>query len=366
MTINFSGTVFFYIPTDCLKTKLPIEIGYVHQLVCLAEVLKALGIEFYANGNYWRISADSEEYLFRYNPEVQANDCSIVVVTDLSPDGIDLFHPRRKYTTVAFDDADGVKTFSLRPEYRQVDFIFKTHLNSRLKFPDNCHPWAFGLSERICQELETLPDFQKRDKIILCNYRNFIYHTVRMVAQKDFLPEINKVLPIDDTIDQFITPPSDPQDYLQWHQSGRRHFPNYYKRLKKSAACACFGGFFVPPIPKDPTSTLSLLLKNCLSKFNLKSNTILQWDSWRLWESLAAGCAIFHLDFDKYACQLPVMPENWRHYIGIDLDNIPETINRIQSEPEILEKVSIAGRHWALENYNPVATTLRFLGKLGY
>ena len=101
--------------------------------------------------------------------------------------------------------------------------------------------------------------------------------------------------------------------------------------------------------------------KQVLSHLGLKSNTILQWDSWRLWESLAAGCVTFHLDFEKYGIYLPVMPENWQHYIGIDLDNVKATIDRIADEPEILEKIALAGRRWAMENYSPVPTASRFL-----
>lgn len=55
------------------------------------------------------------------------------------------------------------------------------------------------------------------------------------------------------------------------------------------------------------------------------------------------------------------MPVNWKHYIGIDLDNIENTINRLMDEPLILEKISVEGRQWAIEHYGPVPTALRFL-----
>jgi hypothetical protein len=98
-----------------------------------------------------------------------------------------------------------------------------------------------------------------------------------------------------------------------------------------------------------------------MKKLMLKSHTIVQWDSWRFWESLAAGCVTFHLDFEKYGIDLPVMPENWRHYIGIDLDNVQATIDRITANPEILEYIAQEGRSWAIKNYSPVPTALRFL-----
>ena len=98
---------------------------------------------------------------------------------------------------------------------------------------------------------------------------------------------------------------------------------------------------------------------------NLQSKRIIQWDSWRFWKSLAAGCVTFHVDFEKYGLHLPVMPENWRHYIGIDLDNVQEAVERIADEPEIVERISTEGRLWALEHYSPVPTALRFLGIVG-
>jgi len=59
------------------------------------------------------------------------------------------------------------------------------------------------------------------------------------------------------------------------------------------------------------------------------------------------------------------MPENWRHYVGIDLDNMQDTVDRIADDPGILEKISAEGRQWAIENYSPVPTALRFLEMLG-
>jgi hypothetical protein len=101
-----------------------------------------------------------------------------------------------------------------------------------------------------------------------------------------------------------------------------------------------------------------------ISRLGLKTNRISQWDSWRFWESLAAGCVTFHVDFEKYGFELPVLPKNWEHYIGIDLDNIQESIDKIAEQPEVLEKISIQGREWVLQNYSPKAVALRFMEKI--
>ncbi len=88
---------------------------------------------------------------------------------------------------------------------------------------------------------------------------------------------------------------------------------------------------------------------------------IIQFDSWRFWESLAAGCLTFHFDFEKYGMTLPVMPENRVHYIGVDLNNIDETIGFIEQNPDRLAEIAANGRKWALEHYSPRPTAQRFL-----
>jgi hypothetical protein len=90
-----------------------------------------------------------------------------------------------------------------------------------------------------------------------------------------------------------------------------------------------------------------------------------QWDSFRFWESLAAGCLVFNLDLERYGAELPVMPENWEHYIGINLERIDEAIDRVRSEPESLARIAEAGRLWALEYYSPRAMAGRFLELVG-
>lgn len=358
---TFSGQVFFYC---CDGVYQPLS-------VCLAEGFKELGIPFYSNINYWRTSPDREEYLFCHDPRVIHEDCSIVILEKSwffqSPSfPKNLFHPERAYITVYLDDSDGPTLWN--PEFRNFDFIFRTHYNRKSQYPSNCNPWVFGLSNRVLRETNNLLNFQDRARSLLANFRVDqdqlelsncwlkvdqgllriaqgllrVDYPLRQIARHQFFPLLQDILSIDDRIDNFEDYPSDSYHYLQWVQTNSRHYPNYYKRLKEVAGCACFGGCIVP-IPAT-------------------GETIVEWwDSWRFWESLAAGCVAFHVDFEKYGIQLPVMPKNWQHYIGIDLDNIQNTVDRITEDREILEKISIEGRRWAIENYSPLPTALRFL-----
>ena len=370
-------TVFFY----CFPAGPPERAGYQHEMICLAEGLKALGVQFYSNLNYWRSSLDDDAYLFRHDPAVGPDDCSVVVLSDAwpiygKPLPEHLFHSHRKYVTVYIDRAwsmDGIRTHSFASEFRRFDIVLKAHYNSRCQYPSNLRPWAFGLSNRILQETDKPPALEDRELRLLVNYR--LRHPVRRIVEREFLPIIQNMLPIDDSVDGFDDPPMDSHHHLQWVQTGRRHYPRYYERLKNSAACACFGGVFVPPWPRDtfapPTfwdrnlNRLWRVWHRTLNKLVSHPERILQWDSYRFWESLASGCVAFHVDFDKYGCLPPVVPENWRHYVGIDLDNPQEAVDRIADEPDILQRISVEGRRWALENYGPVPIAERFLQIIG-
>lgn len=363
-SVKFQGKIYFYCDP---KKEIPEGKKLQHLLICLAEGFSELGIPFFSNVDYWQESPEKQEYLFRHNPEITPDDCSIVILqnnwfTDIHPLPENLFHPNRKYVTVYLDSEDSDRTYAMRPEFRQFDFIFRNHFNRKLNYGSNFYPWPFGLTKRIVRELNEVPDFQERKRQLLINFRHWKGgHPVRNISCSQLMPRLEKILPINNHIDQPDDHPVDPYHHLHWVQMGGRHNPSYYKRLKDSAACACFGGFFVPPCPKNPGSLISRGGRRILSDLKLKSNVIVQWDSWRLWESLAAGCTTFHVDFEKYGFDLPVMPENWRHYIGIDLDNVQEAVDRIANEPEILQKVATEGRLWVLENYTPLPTALRFL-----
>jgi hypothetical protein len=101
-----------------------------------------------------------------------------------------------------------------------------------------------------------------------------------------------------------------------------------------------------------------------ISQMALKTNRINRWNSWRFWESLAADCVTFYVSFEKYGFVLPTLPKNWEHYIEIDLDDIQASINKIAAQPDILEKISLQGKEWAIENYSPKVVALRFMEKV--
>lgn len=359
--------VYFY----CLPENFKDRRFFPHQMICLAEGLIQIDIKVFSNVNYWQLLPNQEKYLFTFDPNVKPDDCSIVVISHewFHPGNKNLpsnfFSPNRKYITVYLHSLDEnliSRTILSRSEIKQFDFVFKAHFSSKMHYPDNYYSLPFGISNRILEQTNILPSFQSRKKQLIVNFRHTRWtHSVRKIVKEKFNPFVKDILLINDSTNSFNSYPTTSYDLLRWYQTGKRHYPDYYNLLKNSAACSCFGGWFVPNFLNQPNSFLTRICIWLYIRLGLKSQNIMQWDSWRFWESLAAGCATFHLDFDKYGIFLPIMPENWKHYIGVDLDNVSKTIKRLKDEPEILQKVAIEGRKWALEHYSPVATARLFL-----
>ena len=360
-------------------------------VIALAEGLNDLGIRHYANCNYWLQSTAPDDYLLHHRSDVIADDCDLVVVSYTWPSWMDpktfnvsrrplpdgLFKRGRRYKTVYMDSHDGHRTVSWEPEFRQFDLILRSKLNRRAWHPDNMRPWVAGINNRILQATEGHLPFAERDRSILINFgASHPYpHGVRDLAQARFDPKIGRLLTIDRTKDDLARIPADPQDALMWRQTGARFARPYYERLKRSQAVACFCGELIPPMPfQNPEcylvggnrAKIRRVYYEFLSLLDPRPRRSVQWDSFRFWEALAAGCVAFNLDLDRYGVDIPVMPENWKHYIGVDLDRVDETIERLEAEPNAMEKIGQVGRLWALGNYSPRAMAQRLLNLLGF
>ncbi|HEY0434803.1 MAG TPA: hypothetical protein VGC95_13095, partial [Chitinophagaceae bacterium] len=332
-------------------------------IIQIAEGLEELGIPFYANANYWLKSTQQGDYLFKATPDVAPDDCDIVVLpfswfnwvrigkpAIRRPFPPDLFKPHSKYLTVYMDNNDGYRTVAFEKEFRKFDFIFRTNYNSRFFNPKNFVPWNHGMSRRIIRATSDSLPFSERSCTILFNFgaSHPFEHQVRRLASELFRPAIADVLKLDESRCDLNVAPKGPYDSLMWEQTTRRHSPEYYARLKHSAAVACFCGQLVPCFPRDPTwytwdggrarviNTINRVI-SCLIGHDQR---IVQWDSWRFWETLAAGCAAFNVDLERFGAVIPEMPRNWRHYIGVDFGNVRTVVERLRDEPKILEQVA--------------------------
>ena len=358
--------VFFFTAVDEGKA----DNAYFQDLIInIATGMQQLGIKYYASNDYWQLSPE-DGFLLTANPDVAHYDCDVVVVERQWYEKYGclpshLFAPNRQYKTVYLDCEDGIagiRTAAWKREFRQFDFILRPHYANHTRYPDNVYPWAFGLSTRVLQELDRFVPYAERQSSVVVNFRHKKFtHSLRRYVQKHLVPQLESYLAIDISADDPTQVESHSYHYLQWVQTGRRHYPSYYRRLQQSAACACFGGFFLAPGIADYQDPMAYYSAKIIGELGIKTKRIGQWDSWRFWESLAAGCITLHVDLAKYGFELPVMPKNWQHYVGIDLDNIAESVARIADQPELMAEISAAGRAWAIANYAPKPTALRFL-----
>jgi len=359
-------------------------------IVILAEGLRALGIPYFSSNTYWKNSPAAGDYLFQATPEVSPDDCDIVVLpytwfnwvrlghaTERRPFPPGLFKPGRRYRTVYMDTSDGHRTVSWEPEFRQFDLILRTKLNRRAWAPENMHSWVLGLSNRMLRMTAGAPDFASRRHAVLINFgaSHHYPHTARVRSQQVFEPVLRRWMEIDDSRDNLREPPAEPYDRLMWEQTNHRHSPAYYERLKHNQAVACFCGDLIPPAPwHDPgqylvggkKARLKFAAFRALSWFDPRPDRLVQWDSWRFWEALSAGCLAFNLDLHRYGAQLPVMPVNGTHYLGLDLARPTTLYDRWHDDPTGLAAIAAAGQQWALTHYSPAAMAARFLRESGF
>ncbi|MEP6782573.1 MAG: glycosyltransferase [Acidobacteriota bacterium] len=362
------------------------EANLQEDVIALAEGLDALGIPHFANTNYWRKSTEPGDYLLRHDRRVTPDDCDVVVVsytwpTWMQPDTFKadrrplpggLFKAGRRYRTVYMDSHDGYRTVSWEPEFRQFDIILRAKLNARAWHPANQRPWALGLNNRILDATAGGTVFGSRAEAMLVNFgaSHPYAHGTREVAAATFEPRISRLMPLDRNKDDLSKEPADPFDALLWRQTGHRFSRAYYERLKRSQSVACFCGDMIPAAPFQGAeqylagggrARLRRIFFDAVDRFDRRPRRAIQWDSFRFWESLAAGCATFNIDLEHYGVRLPVMPVNGEHYLGIRFDAVDDTIDRIAADDTLLERVAAAGREWALMHYSPSALAQRLL-----
>lgn len=356
-------------------------------VIQLAEGLRELGVPFYSNCDYWRESASSDAYLLTHDPHVSPDDCSVVVVSytwvqwvrmgdfrqrrQPLPDG--LFKQGRKYLTATIDNNDGYYTPAWEPAFRDFDVIFRTKFNRRAWHPSNMRPWAYGLTGRMFHPAAGGPPERRACLVNFGASHPFAYST-RALSRQRLEPRLTAVLPIDRTTDDLAAPPSDPYDRLMWEQTGGRYSRDYYRRLRASRAVACFCGDIIPGRPfrgaekylvGGGRARLRKAAWSILSRLSGSAPRAVGCDSFRFWESLAAGTAAINVDLDHYGVQFPVQPVSGVHYLGVNFDRIEDFIDTLLADPRLLDRVGAAGREWAVTHYTPKAAAARFLHSLG-
>jgi hypothetical protein len=355
-------------------------------IIALAEGLTELGVQYFSNCDYWLQSPNHNDYLLKHRPEVTPADCDVVVVSYTWPQWVrmgsfdlrlqplpwGLFNKHRKYMTVYMDNNDGYRTISWEPEYRHFDLILRSKFNPRAWHPENMRAWAYGLTNRIIEATQGGLPFRARRRALLVNFgasHPFRYGT-RVLSRDRLEPKIQKCLSIDRSVDNLSVEPLDAYESLMWRQTGGRFSRSYYERLKQTQAVACFCGDIIPSVPFRGSdrylvggnrAKLRRFLYSILGRFSPRAPRAVGCDSFRFWEALAAGSAAINVDLALYGVELPVMPENGMHYLGVDFSRVDALIEQMWDDPTLLERVADAGKRWARLYYSPKAAAQRFL-----
>jgi hypothetical protein len=339
-----------------------------HGYVCMAEGLTEMGIACYGNKNMYKQGVD-REYLIQSKENVSLHDVDIVffhsalyITGRRQADEIIMNitnTPNRKFVTVFMDESDGVRTPGFCKGARSCDIVLKCNYNRKYHYPDNFYPWQFGVSNRMLNSVYPKP-FNERENSILVNFR--VKHQLRDYINKLIFPDVTRYLHWDNGVDM-TSDSLTGNDLLFWKQTRGRHYPNYYDKLSTSKMCACYGGVFSIPWGNHDKYTARIARGiNDIIKLS-QWDRVRQWDSWRLWEAWTAGCCVIHVDFEKYGCVLPVMPQNGEHYIGIDIQS-PQKIESLLKDKSRLESIAENGRNFVLMHYTPRAVAEYLLNQI--
>ncbi len=231
--------------------------------------------------------------------------------------------------------------------------VFRAHASLDQVYPYHYEPIGMGISEFLRKLASLSLGKPNRKPSFLRIFQNGQNQGVRQTLDATLLPLLDVFHNVEQAGDLRDTNPA-----------------LYFDKLSNCLGCVASGGNFMHKLDER-----DLMLKAGMTPENAqqildckykKEVVVIRWDCLHFWEALTCGCIPIQLDFRKYGFHLPVMPKSWEHYIGVDLDNIQGTLERIESEWKRLPEIAKAGKEWAIENYSPVPTAKRFLEKMGF
>lgn len=355
---------------------------YHDDLVYVGEGLEELGHNLYGNRNLWLRTPNASDWLVTHDPAVDYRDCDVVIIAGQYVEYISestfgvtkaelpsgLFEATRRFKTVLTDIGDGWRTQAWEPWARSLDIILRTKLNCRSAYPANLKPWVLGVSQRVGIAAGQATPFQERARAVLDNF-GFSHpygHGVRKWARKNVYPGLRGQLAIQFRHAPTVTAADGEWNALMNKQTKGKHNPAYYRDLRSYQVISCFCGDWYPSQPADAAVfsggggrvAIRRLLYGALDRLSGAIPRLIQWDSWRFWETLACGAVALHFDLAKGGVSLPVMPEPGVHYLACDEKG------RIPDEwltSAALERIAAQGTAWAKGNYSPLKAAERML-----
>lgn len=334
---------------------------YEHSSVVLAQGLEKIGYVNLGNIDYWK--EYGKEYLIKKS-EIPSDKKSIAIFSSTYilknhkkiPDIQTNFN-----SSFLIDLEDGGEVTSCEPFYPLFTGVLRCHFNKALHSQSNVFPWAFGITNHV---IDWLDKVQRTDSDT-CQTNFRVKHETRIkgvILLRKLLKGRATFEEIVDNIDDIFIEKLSEEQLHYFRLTKQRCLPSYLNRLKESMLAPAFGGWFYDQSEKG--------IKRITNRFLLKVNfriarsyALVNFDSWRFWESMFAGVPTVHFDLELYSACLPVQPVNGIHYIGLDIrGNVSgEDFGKVL---ERKESIGISGRNFAKQNYSPEAMARRFLSLL--
>ncbi len=317
--------------------------SFSYAATCLADGLSLLGIPIFANLDYAEPLITDFCFVRSSDPHERSRSACVVV---------DLQDTRQYLHQIVRFEPPHPSTFLLCMQDDASAFcangitaILAAHEN-RLWKPQGVRiPIGFGLSSAMIRKNSALSATQPRVERILYNFRPSLNQHLRAALDLTLLPRLERQF----TVHRDQTNPG------RWNDE-------YYNLLGSSLGCLAYGGTFGQNLSSNAYLMKNERFRTFMGCIDIQRDpVVLRWDSWRFWESLVCGCLTIHLDFEQYGFELPVMPINWQHYVGLDLASLEQDLERMMDERIRLQEIGWNGRQWVIENYSPQAVAKRFV-----
>lgn len=316
---------------------------FSYAATCLADGLHQMGVPILANIDYGDLLIT--DFRFEKCDDISMRENAYCLLVDLQDTRqyyeqmIRLDTPYAR--TVVLCTQDEVGNFCIDG----ADAFLCTHENRYRKLAGIRLPIGFGLSSAMIRKSLNLLPNEPRSEGFVYNFRPSLNQNLRASLDLVLLPVMRQHFPV----------------YNDTPRVGRWN-DDYFRLLRGSLGCLAYGGTFEQDFSKNEYFLLNEQFRTFTSYVERYRETILlRWDSWRFWEALVFGCVTIHLDFEEYGFMLPVMPENWKHYVGINLADVRRDVERLMDERHRLPEIAWNGHQWAIEHYSPISVAKRFL-----
>lgn len=306
----------------------PTQANYQHACIVFAEGLTALNIPYSANIDYF--PSESGCFLFKK----QDQDHTYVVTAH--PEDFKEELQAVKKQVIIFDSKDEWA----RQQSTNLLHLANHYFMTTCKVETNrIKPLCFALSNRMIDVISKSqePWWSRSDEIFYAHRVN--NHRLRNLV-KDFYDRTKPEIKYHTHLDNFQQPET---DIHNWMHTGRRHNPEYFAELQKYKYMDAHGGY------------------------DTRDGSIIQWDSWKVWEGFLAGMLVITADLDYYNIKLPYKLEPYKHYVPIRYNNLKDSYNKLALLTDIQKsQIAKAGQTYVLENFCPQSMAKYILKRINY